>query len=117
MQVSTLYLVLEETGFTVRCQGEQVMVSPRDRLTDELREQIRSCRDDLYALVEGLQRGSTSASRQLEWARQRREVFTDDGRPRCHQCGDPAPADALHYCLTCRSGGGDISREALMDAA
>lgn len=47
MEANTLLAHLRSAGLTVRCNGDQLIVAPRDRLTDELRAAIRERKPEL----------------------------------------------------------------------
>lgn len=45
------YRELVAWGFSVATDGEQLLVSPRDRITDQLRQRIRASKADLLRLL------------------------------------------------------------------
>ena len=55
MSATALLMKLRQAGLSVSRDGDQLIVSPRDRLTDELRAAIRGCKRELLDELERTQ--------------------------------------------------------------
>lgn len=64
MSPFTLYLALYQAGLLLSTDGEQLLVTPADKLTDELRSAIRQHKP---ALIELLQSAHHTTGRLLDW--------------------------------------------------
>lgn len=56
MSAFTLYLALHRAGLQIATDGEQLIVVPADKLTDELRAAIRQHKSGLIELLQSAHR-------------------------------------------------------------
>ncbi len=87
---ATVRADLEERGFVLEAADGRLWISPAANLTESDREAIKSCRDDLYRLVEAGHTPEPEPTDPAMW------------QPiACTLCGKPAIRDGRHLCREC----------------
>lgn len=68
MNAAQLLEAMHATGFAVELEGGRILVSPSDRITDAMRAEIRSCRDELAELLASVEREAAELIERLRQA-------------------------------------------------
>lgn len=58
---------IHDAGLSIRAEGDRLVVSPRERLTDELREAIRTHKSELTAALNGHRLAPRDRAAILAW--------------------------------------------------
>lgn len=66
MDAPAVLAALDVAGLSARVDGGRLLLSPRDRITDDLRKAVAACRADLMVLV---RRRAEEDEAVLTWAR------------------------------------------------